>query len=188
MAKQRQAPSGTGRNKSETPRTRARAKATKPPKPQAEPAETEAERISTQVKKAALLEALRQTLGVLTTACKIAKVSPDSYYRWQAEDPAFKQAVRDVRNVAIDFVETQMFKVIGGYTLPESKVFYNALADKTVVVPGKKHIGPDGPTIRWYLGCIAKERGYRQNADLGEGGVDNEPDTITLPNGQVIQL
>jgi len=65
-----------------------------------------------QLKKEKLLEALEQTLGVVTTACKKANIDRQSYYRWINTDRDFRLAVEEIDNVALDFAESQLHKQI----------------------------------------------------------------------------
>lgn len=62
--------------------------------------------------KKKMLEALESTMGVVTPACKKCGIYRSTYYRWLDEDPEFKQAVDDVGNVAIDFVESKLFSQV----------------------------------------------------------------------------
>lgn len=62
--------------------------------------------------KKAILIALEKTLGVVTSACKAAGVSRGIFYKYYNEDEAFKQAVDDVENISLDFVESELFKQI----------------------------------------------------------------------------
>lgn len=65
-----------------------------------------------QQKKKALLEALKQTLGVATSACKIADVDRTTFYKYIKEDEEFAREVKDISEVAIDFAETKLFEQI----------------------------------------------------------------------------
>ena len=64
------------------------------------------------IKKKALIQALEASLGVITQACKKTGIPRSSYYKWYNEDLAFKQEVDDIQNIAIDFVESQLFQQI----------------------------------------------------------------------------
>jgi hypothetical protein len=61
--------------------------------------------------KKKLLECLEQTFGVITAACKKAGVSRASYYKWMLE-PEFKEAVEDVNEIILDFVESRLLNNI----------------------------------------------------------------------------
>lgn len=68
--------------------------------------------LSVAKKKAALLEALEQSLGVVTTACKAIGVGRDFYYDHMKSDPVFRQKVEDLANVTLDFAESHLHKRI----------------------------------------------------------------------------
>ena len=73
---------------------------------------TKKEKISNSVKKSALLVALQMSLGVATIACKNADVGRTTFYQWLKDDENFAAEVRDIENIAIDFVESQLHKQI----------------------------------------------------------------------------
>lgn len=64
--------------------------------------------------KKLLIEALDAYHGVVTDALRATGVSPTCYYGYLGNDPEFARAVEDVKEQAIDFVETQLFKQIEG--------------------------------------------------------------------------
>lgn len=66
----------------------------------------------TEQHKKALLEALTKSLGIVTTACKQVGVGRTTYYQWMRDDADFKTAVLDVKEVALDFAESQLHKQI----------------------------------------------------------------------------
>ena len=67
---------------------------------------------SRHIKKESLLKSLEQSLGVVTVACKKADIPRSTYYKWLKEDEVFAAEVRDIENIAIDFVESQLHKQI----------------------------------------------------------------------------
>lgn len=62
--------------------------------------------------KRAMVEALEKSLGVVTTACKIANVGRSTHYLWMNDDEEYKKAVIDVEDIAIDFAESKLHKQI----------------------------------------------------------------------------
>lgn len=62
--------------------------------------------------KKAILEALEQSLGVVTTACKSVGIGRTTFYSWLETDKDFAKAVKDIENIAIDFAESQLYKQI----------------------------------------------------------------------------
>ena len=59
-----------------------------------------------------MLQALEASLGVVTSACKIAEVSRTQFYQWMHDDPLFEEAVKEVGEVALDFAESKLHKQI----------------------------------------------------------------------------
>ena len=67
---------------------------------------------SEQLKKEQLIQALTKSLGIVSTACDSVGISRTTYYKYYADDKAFKQQVDDISNVAIDFAESKLFDLI----------------------------------------------------------------------------
>lgn len=66
----------------------------------------------TEQHKKAVLEALEQSLGVVTSACKKVGIGRTQFYHWLKDDEEFAQAVKDIDDIAIDFAESQLHKQI----------------------------------------------------------------------------
>jgi hypothetical protein len=64
------------------------------------------------VKKRAMLEALEKSLGVVTTAAKQMDMSRDTHYKWMDSDEEYKEAVKALDEVAIDFAESNLHRRI----------------------------------------------------------------------------
>ena len=64
------------------------------------------------LKKDTLLQALENSLGIVSTACNRTGISRSSYYKWYKEDEEFRQKVDEIDNVKLDYVETKLFKNI----------------------------------------------------------------------------
>jgi len=93
--------------------------------------------------KKRLLESLERSLGVVTTACKQAQIGRTTHYRWLSEDKAYRQAVNDLKSVALDFAESKL---------------HGSIADGNVTA------------IIFYLKTQGKARGYveRQEIEVAE--------------------
>ena len=63
-------------------------------------------------KQRKFLKALEKTLGVVTAAARIAKMSPDTHYFWLKTCPDYVEKYNQVKEIAIDFAETSLFKQI----------------------------------------------------------------------------
>ncbi len=60
--------------------------------------------------KADLLQALANTSGIVSSACKAANVSRMTYYRWYNEDPDFREKADDIKELQKDFAESLILK------------------------------------------------------------------------------
>ena len=67
---------------------------------------------SRHIKKESLLTALEKSLGVVTIACKNADIPRSTYYKWLKDDEDFREQVKEIENVALDFAESQLHKQI----------------------------------------------------------------------------
>jgi hypothetical protein len=63
---------------------------------------------SRHIKKEAMLQALENSLGVVTVACKQTETPRSTYYKWLKEDEEFAKAVKEIENIALDFGESQL--------------------------------------------------------------------------------
>jgi hypothetical protein len=59
------------------------------------------------------LEALERSLGVVTTASKACNISRRTHYRWLDEDEEYAKSVKEIKDIALDFAESQLHKQIG---------------------------------------------------------------------------
>jgi hypothetical protein len=62
--------------------------------------------------KKAVIEALEQSLGVVTTACKSIDLARSTFYSWYNSDEEFKAAVDDIQEIAVDVAESELHKLI----------------------------------------------------------------------------
>lgn len=98
----------------------------------------------TEQHKKAMLEALEQSLGVVTSACKSVGIGRTTHYLWMDTDPEYKKAVDDLSNVALDYAESKLHSQI------------------------KK----ENPTaIIFYLKTKGKKRGYVERQEIAHEGM-----------------
>ena len=100
----------------------------------------------TEITKDVLLQNLEQNMGNVTLACHFGKCSRSTFYRYYKTDDAFKLAVDDIGEIALDIAESEMWKSI-----------------KDGIVP----------TILFYLKCKGKNRGYVERQEIT--GQDGQP-------------
>ena len=59
-----------------------------------------------------MLKALESSLGVITTALKSCDLSRTNYYKWLKEDEEFAAKVKEVENIAKDFIKSKYYECI----------------------------------------------------------------------------
>lgn len=119
-----------------------------------EPEITEQER-TTQHKKA-MIKALENSLGVVLGALKALEkkgitISRSSHYLWMKEDITYRAAVEEMKEIALDFTESCMFKGIKD---------------------GKESL------IKYHLSTQGKERGYIPRSEFELTGKNGGPISI----------
>ena len=78
---------------------------------------------SRHIKKETILQALENSLGVVTVACKQANIPRSTYYKWLKEDKEFADQVKEIENIALDFAESQLHSQIKDGSTPAT-IFY----------------------------------------------------------------
>jgi|DEB0MinimDraft_6_1074348.scaffolds.fasta_scaffold00095_46 hypothetical protein len=73
--------------------------------------------------KKRMLDALEKSLGVVTTACQMARVGRSTHYDWMSKDAEYAAAVRSLNDVAVDFGESALFEQIKAGN-PASTIFF----------------------------------------------------------------
>lgn len=112
-----------------------------------------------------MLEALKKSLGVVKTACEGVGISRQSHYRWLEEDPEYKEAVSDIGEDAIDFVESKLFEKIEGISIAQGSD--DDGKPKVYTQP------PSDTAIIFYLKTKGKKRGYIERTEFA--GVPDQP-------------
>lgn len=107
---------------------------------------------NTQSKKRRMLECLADSKGIVTVACKNASIERKTHYQWLKKDAKYLEAVTDIQNVAIDYVEGKLFECID--KLKEASIIF-------------------------FLKTRGRERGYSEQSMEPNG--DNEEEVI-LPD------
>jgi hypothetical protein len=63
-------------------------------------------------KKKAMIAALEKSLGVVTTACKMADVSRATHYVWMDKDATYRKEVESIAEMTLDFAESKLHSQI----------------------------------------------------------------------------
>lgn len=111
----------------------------------------------TEQHKIAVIEALEKSLGVVTTACKNAGVGRTQFYAWLKEDEEFATKVRDIENIALDFVESQLFKNIQEGKTSEMIFYLKTKGKKRGYIERQEITGADGMPTNFQIEIIKRE-------------------------------
>lgn len=94
-----------------------------------------------------MVEALGSTMAVVSEATKLVGIDRATHYKWLKSDDAYKAAVEDATDVAIDFAETAL---------------KGQIEDGNITA------------IIFYLKTKGKKRGYVERQEIQhEGGVES---------------
>jgi hypothetical protein len=91
--------------------------------------------LSTKLKKKAMLNAMKKTLGNVLLATKQVGISRSTHYNWLNNDENYELDVYEIKETAIDFCEAMLLELIA-----------NKNTQATI----------------FYLKCQAKARGYEE--------------------------
>lgn len=63
-------------------------------------------------KQKKFLEALENSAGIVSTACKKMKISRQTYYNWKKKNEKFAEGVEEIKEGVIDFAESMLLQKI----------------------------------------------------------------------------
>ena len=109
------------------------------------------------LKKDAMIQALTVSLGNVTEASAAVGMSRETHYAWLKDDPEYSAAVASLKNVALDFAESQLKKLMEGAER-------QALTHDGEIVTIKD--APNTSAIIFYLKTQGKGRGYIERSEL----------------------
>lgn len=85
----------------------------KPTKKATKPATTnKPEQTRTAMQKAAMLSALKKSLGVVSAACARVGIARETHYKWRNADEDYAKAADEILEDAIDFAEGKLLQRI----------------------------------------------------------------------------
>jgi hypothetical protein len=122
----------------------------------------------TEQHKKAILEALEKNLGIVTTACRQVGIGRTTFYDWLKDDEEFEKKVDEINNVALDFTESKLFKLIEGEN-PTAIIFY-------LKTKGKK---------RGYVERIEQDMNFQERPIFKEIDLNVPEDDSTEENSEV---
>ena len=109
------------------------------------------------IKKDAMIQALTTSLGNVTEAAEKIGIRRETHYAWLKDDAEYSAAVASLKNVALDFAESQLKKLMEGAER-------QALTHDGEVVTIKD--APNTSAVIFYLKTQGKQRGYIERQEL----------------------
>lgn len=102
---------------------------------------------------------LEKARGNVTAAAEISGIGRASHYRWIRENNEYREAVEDIENATINFVESKLFTLINGVMIQtkDGKSVYQK--------------PPDIAAIIFFLKTRGKSHGYIEHHHLK---IDND--------------
>lgn len=113
--------------------------------------------------KKRFLEILKQSRGIISSACESVDMSRQTYYNWVKDDADFALAVDEVQESMIDFVESKLMQKINGI---------ECMTDKGDVY----ELPPSDTAIIFFLKTKGKKRGYVEKSEVAHSGAINLSD------------
>jgi hypothetical protein len=109
------------------------------------------------IKKDAMIQALTKSLGNVSEAALAVGMCRETHYAWLKDDAEYSAAVASLKNVALDFAESQLKKLMEGAER-------QALTHDGEIVTIKD--APNTSAIIFYLKTQGKNRGYIERQEL----------------------
>lgn len=94
--------------------------------------------------KKVLLECLKASLGVVTTACQMAGIGRTQFYEIYNEDEAFRTAAAECNELALDFAESKLHERIMRGDTTATIFFLKTKGKRRGYVERIENTGPDG--------------------------------------------
>jgi hypothetical protein len=104
------------------------------------------------LKKNAMLEALKKSLGIVTKAVEMVGIDRQTHYNWLKDDPEYKKSVEALDDVVLDFAESKLHQSINN--------------------------GSDTATI-FFLKTKGKKRGYIEKQEITNTNLNVEVQEVT---------
>jgi hypothetical protein len=111
-----------------------------------------------KIRKKQFIEALKNSLGVITQAEKISGIHREEHYKWIKDDEEYLKQYNEIRNITDDFVESKLYQLVNELN-PTAIIFYS----KTRM----------------------KHRGFDERAEIQINNISNRADLSKLSNDEL---
>jgi hypothetical protein len=130
--------------------------------------------------KARLLDELSKAKGNISIACANTGLNRTTFYGYVNSDKNFAARVEDIKEEAIDHVESKLHELIDGVWCERQ------MKDGSTKI---YHSIPDTGAVCFFLKCQAKKRGYIERQEItGAGGKDLIPAAYDLSKLSTAEL
>lgn len=108
-----------------------------------------------------MLTCLKNSMGIVSTACEKADIARKTHYEWYNNDPDYSAAVDAIQESCIDFAESKLMELINGAK-------HEVATAKGEVLQVQD--GPNPTACIFYLKTKGKKRGYVEKSELDVQG------------------
>lgn len=109
----------------------------------------EKEQKRTKIAKKRMIDALRETLGVITPALETAEISHSAFYSWMDKDQEFKEEVERLEMEQLDTAEHALLKKIKAGDVTSIIFYLKTKGKKRGYVERQEITGVDGGPLQY---------------------------------------
>jgi hypothetical protein len=112
------------------------------------------DRFDTDDRKEAMLAALEFSLGNVKQACDKMQVARQTHYNWLENDEYYRQRVEEIKEMRLDFAESELMKLIKEGNVAATIFFLKTQGKRRGYVERQEVTGADGAPIIEIIGNI----------------------------------
>jgi len=97
--------------------------------------------------KKQMIEAMEKTLGIVTSAAKMVGINRSTHYIWMEKDEEYRHKINSISDLALDFVESQLFKSIENHSDTATIFYLKTKGKKRGYIERQEITGADGDKL-----------------------------------------
>jgi hypothetical protein len=97
--------------------------------------------------KKQMIEAMEKTLGIVTSAAKMVGINRSTHYIWMEKDEDYRDKINSISDLALDFVESQLFKSIENHSDTATIFYLKTKGKKRGYIERQEITGADGDKL-----------------------------------------
>lgn len=94
-----------------------------------------------------MVEAMRKSLGIVSTACREVGIDRTTHYNWMKDDVEYKEAIEHIGEEVIDFAESKLHSLIDGGDVASTIFYLKTKGKKRGFVERTELTGTEGQPI-----------------------------------------